>query len=290
MKKILLCTDGSAFSQVGYEYAAWWANRMDVAIEVLYVTDLRKQQSLTNYDLSGNLGIDSYQQLLAQLVELEHEAAKINHERAKIILDVAHQVLIDKGVAESALTLTHETGFLVDRLHELEQDSDLIMLGKRGETAGFAAEHLGANMERIVRSSHKPCLVTSRDFHPIDRLLFAYDGGKSCRKALQFLIETPVFRGLDLHVITVAKKTSDDTSAIALLDDIRPVLTEHGFTPTCQVLQGNSEEAIAHYAETNDMHFLMMGAYGHSRIRHLVIGSTTAQVLRRSHIPILLFR
>ncbi len=32
-----------------------------------------------------------------------------------------------------------------------------------------------------------------------------------------------------------------------------------------------------------------MGAYGHHRIRHLVIGSTTAQMLRRCHIPILLF-
>ena len=290
MKKILLCTDGSAFAQVGYEYAAWWANRMGMNIEVLYVTDLRKQQAVQTHDFSGSLGIDSYQGLLAQLVELEHEAAKINYERAKIILEAAHQVLVDKGVSEDALSLTHETGFLVDRFHDLEEGADLIMLGKRGETAGFATEHLGANVEQIVRSSHKPCLVTSRDFHPIDRLLFAYDGGKSCQKALQFLIQTPVFKGLDVHVITVARKSAQDEDAIALLNAVESQLTEHGYAATYRVLQGEPEEAIVEYAENKGMHFLVMGAYGHSRIRYLVIGSTTAQVLRRSHIPVLLFR
>ncbi|NER00717.1 MAG: universal stress protein [Cyanothece sp. SIO2G6] len=289
MKKILLCTDGSAFAQIGYEYAAWWANRMEVAIEVLYVTDLRKQQTVQSYDFSGSLGIDSYQGLLTQLLELEHEAAKLNHERAKIILDAAHQVLVDKGVDPTALTLTHETGFLVDRFHELEQGADLILLGKRGETASFAAEHLGANLERVVRSSHKPCLVTSRAFHPIEHVLFAYDGGKSCQKALQFLVSTPVFKDLDLHVVTVVKKQGD-RDAIALLNDAESTLATHGIKATCEVLHGNAEDAVVDYAETHQMHFLVMGAYGHSRIRRLVIGSTTTQVLRRSPIPVLLFR
>ncbi len=50
------------------------------------------------------------------------------------------------------------------------------------------------------------------------------------------------------------------------------------------------ETVIARYVEDKDISLLAMGAYGHSRIRHLVIGSTTAQLLRSSHIPVLLFR
>ncbi|RMF23361.1 MAG: universal stress protein, partial [Cyanobacteria bacterium J083] len=38
MKQILLCTDGSLYSQVAYEYAAWLALRIDLKIEILYVT------------------------------------------------------------------------------------------------------------------------------------------------------------------------------------------------------------------------------------------------------------
>nr|WP_204104355.1 universal stress protein [Spirulina major] len=49
-------------------------------------------------------------------------------------------------------------------------------------------------------------------------------------------------------------------------------------------------EAIAQYAENNNIDLLMMGAYGHKRIRYLVIGSTTTQILRRINLPVLLFR
>jgi len=35
---------------------------------------------------------------------------------------------------------------------------------------------------------------------------------------------------------------------------------------------------------------LVMGAYGHSRIRNLVIGSTTTEMLRICPVPVMLFR
>jgi nucleotide-binding universal stress UspA family protein len=35
---------------------------------------------------------------------------------------------------------------------------------------------------------------------------------------------------------------------------------------------------------------MIMGAYGHSRIRHLLIGSTTTAMLRKSAVPLLLLR
>ncbi|MGQ4650007.1 universal stress protein [Lyngbya aestuarii] len=287
MKRILLCTDGSPYSRTGYEYAAWLANHMSASIEVLYVTDLRKSGLTTTGDLSGSIGIDSYKQLLDKLVKLEHEKAKINHQRAKIILQEAGEFLAAQGVGY--VKLTHRTGFLVDSFHELEERADLIMLGKRGETASFATEHLGANLERIVRSSHKPCLVTSRTFQPIKRLLLAYDGGNSCQKALEFLVDLPAFKGLEIHLLTVAKHHGEE-SALENLKMAETKVREAGFEPICQMLSGDPEQVMTSYVEEHDINFLIMGAYGHSRIRHLVIGSTTAQVLRSCHIPILLFR
>ncbi|MDF1750857.1 MAG: universal stress protein, partial [Alphaproteobacteria bacterium] len=35
---------------------------------------------------------------------------------------------------------------------------------------------------------------------------------------------------------------------------------------------------------------LVMGAYGHSRIRNLIIGSTTSAMLRLCKIPVMMFR
>lgn len=286
MKKILLCTDGSAYSQISYEYAAWLAQRLDVTIEVLYVTDKRGEQAAQTADFSGSIGIDSYQQLLQELVEVESAKAKINHRRAKIILDEAKQFLSDRQVDN--IKLTHETGFLVDLFHELEQDSDLIILGKRGENANFADEHLGANMERIVRSSHKPCLITPREFQPVNRVLLAYDGGKSCQRAIQYLTQSTAFKDLELHIITV--DTGNLEKAQQRLESARKIIETTQLNPVMQLLSGNAEAEIEQYIAGKNIDLLIMGAYGHNRIRHLIIGSTTAQMLRNSHLPVLLFR
>ena len=286
MKKILLCTDGSAYSQVSYEYAAWLAKRTETNLEVLYVTDIRGKQAAQTTDFSGSIGINSYQQLLEQLVEVEAAKAKINQERAKIILQQAKQFFSDRQI--QSIKLTHETGFLVDLFHELEQDSDLIILGKRGENADFATEHLGANMERIVRSSHKPCLVTPREFKPVRRIMLAYDGGKSCQKAIEYLSRSLDFRDLELHLITV--DTGNSEKAHNHLNSANKAIAQAGYTPVAKILTGDVEAEMEQYVEANKINLLFMGAYGHSRIRHLIIGSTTAQMLRNSHIPILLFR
>lgn len=286
MKKILLCTDGSAYSQVSYEYAAWWAQRTDISLEVLYVTDRRGEQVAQSSDFSGNLGINSYQQLLNELVELEAAKAKVNHKRAKIILQEAKQFFGDRQLEN--IKLTHETGFLVDLFHKLEQDSDLVILGKRGENANFATEHLGANMERIIRSSAKPCLVTPRKFQPVKRILLADDGGKSCHKAIEYLSQSSVFQELDLHIITVDTGNTEKANQNLIL--AQKTMEQVGVKPILALLTGDVESEMEKYVAANNIDLLIMGAYGHNRIRHLIIGSTTAQMLRNSHIPILLFR
>ncbi|MGK7948586.1 MAG: universal stress protein [Xenococcaceae cyanobacterium] len=284
--KILLCTDGSSYSQISYDYTAWLAMHINVEIEILYVTDLRKEQAVRSPDFSGSIGIDSYQQLLDKLVTIESDRAKINHKRAKYILEQAENFFLSREIDK--IKLTHETGFLVDLLPKFEKNADLIILGKRGETANFATEHLGVNMERIVRASHKPCLVTPREFKSVSRVLLAYDGGQSCQKALDYLVKLPVFKNLDLHIITVANR--DKKTALQHLKTAENIATSANYEPTCQLLTGEPEEKMQRYVENHDIDFLIMGAYGHSRIRHLVIGSTTAQMLRSSHIPVLLFR
>ena len=288
MKKILLCSDGSTFAENTYRYGAWFATQLKAEeVDVLCVTDVRGQQTTSKQNLSGSIGIDASENLLERLVELEHEKAKINHQRAKLVLQAAAKALKAEGVER--INLLHETGFLVDCLEKFEASCDLVVLGKRGEAAEFASGHLGANLERIVRSSHKPCLVTSRHFKPIERILIAYDGSPSSQKILQFIADSSIFVGLELHIVTVAKSAADET-AIAQIESVKQWLKKAGFKSVCSVIEGHSEQAISNYVAEQDINLLLMGAYGHSRIRHLVIGSTTAQMLRSSHIPVLLFR
>jgi nucleotide-binding universal stress UspA family protein len=287
MKTILLCTDGSPFAETSYSYGAWFAARLPAHIKVLFVTDIRSQQIISTSNLSGAIGIDASDQLLNQLVDLEHERARLNHQRARMALKTAADRFQSLGI--DAVDYIHETGFLVDCFHDFEETADLIILGKRGETAEFASGHLGANVERILRATRKPCLVTPKTVQPIDHLLIAYDGSQSGRRILDFLGNSTVFQGLNLSLVMVAKP-GEREAAIAQLREADGMLQGAGFTPTCAVLEGNPETAIAQYAEEQAVNLLLMGAYGHSRIRHLVIGSTTTQILRSTSIPVLVFR
>ena len=287
MKKILLCTDGSNYAENSYKYGAWIAKKLDGTINVLSVTDVRSQQAVSTGNLSGSLGLGASEDLLNKLVDLEHEKAKINHQRAKLILNTAKESLKNEGVTD--VKLSHKTGFLVDLLHEFEENADLIILGKRGENAEFAAKHLGANLERIVRSSKKPCFVTPRDFQTITKVLVAYDGSPTGDKILEFLKEGSLVKNVPVNVLMV-EKSGDKNRTPTRLD--QAVLDLQGAGIDCEgyFIQGEVEKAISDHISNHDINFLIMGAYGHSRIRSLVIGSTTAQMLRSTRIPVLLFR
>lgn len=281
MKKILVCTDGSAYAFVCYDYAAWMAHRTGAALEVLYVSDLRQFEVPMIADLSGSLGAQPYQAVMGKLQEFEQE-------RAKAILDQARKHFASRDLP-AGVTCGHKLGFLVDTFRDFEEHADLIMLGKRGENANFATEHLGSTMERVVRASHRPCLVTSRSYKEVKRLLFAYDGSKSCQKALEFLSTSAAFRGLELHLVTVAA-AGEEESALQSLHAAEAALRSAGCAPVCQMLVGAVDSEISAYAEDRQVNLLVMGAYGHSRIRHLVIGSNTTAIVRHCKIPVLLFR
>jgi nucleotide-binding universal stress UspA family protein len=94
---------------------------------------------------------------------------------------------------------------------------------------------------------------------------------------------------LTLHLLSVTKTSEFETAQIKL-DRVAEKARAVGFSPILQVSQGETEKVIEQYIQKQDIHLLLMGAYGHTRIRHLVIGSTTAQMLRNSVIPVLLFR
>ena len=56
------------------------------------------------------------------------------------------------------------------------------------------------------------------------------------------------------------------------------------------VQPGQADEVIFAYVKSQAMGLLVMGAYGHSHIRTLIIGSTTSSMLRSCPIPVLMFR
>ena len=280
IKKLLVCTDGSDYSQVCCRYAAWIAEYTGASIELLYLTDLRQFEVPLVADLSGSLGIQPYQDVLTHLQEMEKRKATVIEKNAREIFD--------KEGMKNPIRFYHHTGLLVDYLEDFEKDVDLVLLGKRGENADYATAHLGSNMERVIRVSSKPTLTTSRKFIPITKILLAYDGGESCQKALQFLCENEALSDQELHIFTVSEN-EDDKTTFENMEQAKSIAKRRKRTNYFQILNGNIEDQIARYVDNEEINLLVMGVYGHRRIRYLLIGSTTTTVIRACRIPVLCF-
>ena len=281
MKKVLACIDGSKYAESCCQHASWAAERLGAAIELVYVTDLRQFEVPFIADLSGSLGLQPYQSIMGELQSLEEK-------KAEILLKQAFETIRKTGFS-GEIVKTHKTGFLVDCLGDLEESADVVVIGKRGENANFATEHLGSTMERVVRAASKPCLVASRSFKEIGKVLVAYQNVKSCQAAIDFLLSAPLLKNAEVHLVSVSR-TDSESAILGELEAAESQLVEAGYSPVCQMLHGVVAQAISEYAQEMDIDLLAMGAYGHSRIRHLIIGSSTTELLRDCRLPTLLFR
>jgi nucleotide-binding universal stress UspA family protein len=282
MTHILALIDGSVYTHSVCDHAAWAARQYGGDIELLHVLNTRRTSAFPA-DLSGAIGLGARSTLLDELAAHDARAAELAKERGRTILDAAQQRLEAQGIGNVSLAL--RTGEIADSL--VKRAGDLIVMGKRGEGADFEKLHLGSNLERVVRSVHKPVLIASRAFKPISHAVFAFDDGVSARKALDNLVQTPMTDRPRITVLSVTDPSSDLAKA-GIAAAAR--LTEAGYDASAKAQSGHAEKIITEETELDGADLLIMGAYGHSRIRNLIIGSTTTSLIRSCPIPLLLFR
>ena len=278
-KRILLCTDGSPGAGVAGDCAIWFAKKLGARLQVLYITDIRLLEGPWISDLSGALGAQPYAALVPKLQQLQTE-------KAAMVLAAAEQRCRD---AQIACETAHETGSLVQVMLAYEKHADLVVLGQHGEHAQWSHNMLGSSVERMVRSSIKPCLVTPEEFEPVTRMLIAYDGSIESSKALHAGIDLALTLAAEVTIITVCQPEAEE-AASKILNEAVQLAQDHGLKPHAQLVHGNAETEILAHREKNGPMLIVMGAYGHTRIRELILGSTTSHVLLKARVPVLLVR
>jgi len=282
-QRIVAFVDGSIYSASVCDHAAWIAGRTGAPVELIHV--LGRREASETQDRSGAIALGARTALLAELAELDARRAKLVSHRGRAILEDARTILDRAGVTEITTRLRH--GDIVETVSEIEDKARVILIGKRGEAADFAKGHLGSNLERIVRASQRPVFVAARAFKPIAKVLVAYDGGASAVRAIDHIARSPLFSGLSVHVVTVGQPTPDARKG---LEDAKALLKAAGLQTETSILPGQPETALGKLVEDARFDMVVMGAYGHSRIRSLIIGSTTTEMIRSCKVPVVLMR
>ena len=279
-QEILLGTDGSVGANVATDYAVWLAHKLKARLRALHVTDVRLLEGPLLADMAGALGAQPYSALLPQLQRIQEEKAQT----------VLRAVAARCEAEHVPCTLLHQTGGLTHVLLEQEQPADLVVLGRRGEHAQWAWEALGSSVERMVRASVRPCLVCPETFQPITHVLLAYDGSDESTKAVRTAITLAEMLAARLTIVTAYEKDEQREAATKVLEQARLQVANRKLPVATHLLAQPAEQAILGSAVQSQADLIVMGAYGHTRIREFIIGSTTTQVMRHAKVPVLLSR
>jgi nucleotide-binding universal stress UspA family protein len=276
--KMLIPTDGSDNSNIALEYGLYIAPKFDAAISGLHVIDVYLIQGPIITDISGAVGMPPYDGFF--------EAIETSlNEKAQFVLNDFRQRCQKKGFAAE---VKKTIGKIDQIIVEEAQRADLVLMAKKGEHFHLKEGGLlGSVAEAVIRHCGKPVMVTPEKFQEIESMAIAYDGSEPAKNALKLSLEYSSQAAWPLTVLII---NADSKKANTLCIEAEEVAGE--YTADCEIiiLQGKESEEILKFTQEGSVELLVMGAYGHNRLREFFLGSTTTHIIRRSPIPVLLMR
>ena len=277
IKSILVALDGSEHANAALDYGLWMAERAHGRVIGLHVIDIVSIEGSFMHDISGSLGFEPYLDFSAKMREALRE-------RGEVLLEGFEKRCKERGVAcDRVLGM----GIVANEICEQARLADVVALGHRGINEQFSTGLLGSTTESVTRKSPQPVFVSSMRFAEPKRPLLAYDGSPRSSMAMQQAAEFASAFKLPLTVLHVAR---DEGEANKVLGEARRYLEPYGIDFRCETHQGAPHEGIVQRIRDQGYDLLFIGAFGHSRIIEMVLGSTTEYVLRNTPCPVFLTR
>ncbi len=275
IKSILLPIDGSVYTEAQVRYTVELARAFDARVSVLSILDVRI------FEWAVVMGTDGFVPIIPSNVYKE-ESKKILESKAAAVLEKCSEILTSENVEFDAEKIS---GSPSDIICEKAPLVDLLVIGMRGEFAKWKKNLVGATLDAVMRQWSKSILVTSREFKSIGNILFAYDGSERSNKALQLV---GLFATQLSAPVTVLSVHDKEMFRSKLLEEAQSYLKPYKAQVDLVGVSGNPEKEIIRVAGERHCDLMIMGAFGHSRIREAILGSTTEQVVRKADVPVLL--
>lgn len=118
------------------------------------------------------------------------------------------------------------------------------------------------------------------------RVLVAWNGKREAARALHDAM--PLLRGAEVvHIVTIGAERKGRTP----MSEIAGHMQRHGLRLETAIITGNGQKvgmALLVEAQSRGADLMVMGAFGHSRLREMVFGGVTETVLANMTLPVLL--
>jgi len=191
------------------------------------------------------------------------------------------------GVATETRILDATFGGAATLLARIARRFDLTVVGQAQREHGASEELM---IEGALFESGRPVIVVpyiQKQGLTLERVLVCWDGGRTAARAIgdamPFLERA---KSVDIVVVAEERKNTQITGA-----KMSEHLARHGIAVNVKrIAKGDLavEDAILSYAADSGADFMVMGGYGHSRLREFILGGVTRGILASMTVPVLM--
>jgi len=259
-------------------------------VAACYAVALAQREHLR---LQGLAVIDPNRMIPAEAVPLGGAAykAKRDEEMLRKVRQAAQETLtafcdLGKSAGVHCEAGAREGDLPVVLATAAERADALIVGHGAGRPVAGEAAHLHV-LHDILAYCVRPVLVAPKTARATSTALVAYDGSPHAARALQAFATSGLYHAHDVHVLTL---DGDAAAGGEVAQRAVDYLRAHEMEVERHVEQPQEDtgQQILEWARRTQSGLLVMGAHGHSRLRELLLGSTTHAILDASEIPVLL--
>ena len=161
-------------------------------------------------------------------------------------------------------------------------------MGRRGEDHKNSRINIGSQIETVARASEVPILICSEAFKEPRSYMIAFDGSKTAIKAVLMVARSPVLKGMQGHIVMVG---NHNDAAKQSLSAAGAQLEAAGYAVEAHhVTASDAVNGLLKFQMDNDIDMMVLGAYGHSKLQQLFLGSTTTEIIASTLSPVILVR
>jgi nucleotide-binding universal stress UspA family protein len=281
LRDILVVLDGTARGKAALALAVNLAVR-----DHAHLSGLCPLEVLYPDDLAFSVG--GYPDLFATPVlasQLEADAT----DRAQEIGENFKEQLASHGLKGDWLELMGSAGLLAARRAAL---ADLVVLGQMDPQRELP-KAAGNLVEDVLMRSGRPVLLVpyAGNVEQVGRnVLLGWNGSREAVRAAHDAMAL-FAEGAKVTVLSVDPLTAADGDPILPPSDLAAHLTRHGFEVSAArtVADGiTPSDALLSYACDISADLIVIGGYGHSRLRELILGGVTRDLLQHMTVPVLM--
>lgn len=211
-------------------------------------------------------------------------------EEANAARDAATAVLENTATTWDVFTAVSQMGALALTVRQQTALADLVVLprpygpGRTGEDVAIT--------EAALFSTRTPVLILPEACEPPNapqRIIIAWNQSPEALNAIRAAI--PLMKASELVSIAIIDPPSHDTAQIDPGMQLAEMLTRHGITCEVSILAKTMpriSDVLLRHASDQNADLIVMGAYGHSRMREAILGGATRDMLENCALPILM--